>query len=218
MRRFLLAVLIIVFSALSFVLVQPAPVYAAGSGCATVNGATFSTAVNDPYITATLPFSAGDTIVYDLSWTIPGFTVTSVTVYISTSGGYVAQATFNSSPTSATVAYTFPADQTTSLRFDWAFDGTGSFTPHTVTTTIHCGTDIYAGPPIPAGFVLRTITCDVAVFDAPGGQPVGDNRIKGGQTWYVNPKSVKAADGQAWTEIFVSGTPNGYIPTKCVGG
>jgi hypothetical protein len=75
----------------------------------------------------------------------------------------------------------------------------------------------YAGPPIPSGFVLRTITCDVAVFDLPGGQPVGANRIRGGQTWFVNPVPVKTSAGESWTEIFVSGSPNGYIPTRCVG-
>jgi hypothetical protein len=77
--------------------------------------------------------------------------------------------------------------------------------------------DGFSGPPIPAGFVLRTITCDVAVFDAPGGSPVGANRIRGGQTWYVNPKPASAPDGSSWTEIFVSGYNNVYIPTRCVG-
>lgn len=75
----------------------------------------------------------------------------------------------------------------------------------------------FSGPPLPEGFVLRTITCDVAVFDSPGGTPVGDNRIIAGQTWYVNPTPVKAPSGEDWTEIFVSGTPNGFIPTRCVG-
>lgn len=76
----------------------------------------------------------------------------------------------------------------------------------------------FAGPGIPSGFVLRTITCDVAVFGQPAGTPVGSNRIKAGQTWYVNPKSVTGSDGEQWTEIFTSSSPNGYIPTKCVGG
>jgi hypothetical protein len=75
-----------------------------------------------------------------------------------------------------------------------------------------------SGPPIPAGFVLRTITCNVAVFDAPGGSPVGSNAITNGQTWYVNPKSVKDAAGKAWTEIFVGGYNDGYVPTSCIGG
>ncbi|MBX3083416.1 MAG: hypothetical protein KF716_17415 [Anaerolineae bacterium] len=75
----------------------------------------------------------------------------------------------------------------------------------------------FAGRGIPDGFVLRTITCTVAVFDSPGGSAVGDNRVLGGQTWYVNPKATKTAAGESWTEIFVSGTTNGWIPTRCVG-
>jgi hypothetical protein len=73
-----------------------------------------------------------------------------------------------------------------------------------------------AGPPIPSGFVLKTITCDVAVFDAPGGSPVGSNKIVGGQTWYVNPTPKKDAAGKSWTEVFVAGYTNGYVPTSCV--
>lgn len=70
--------------------------------------------------------------------------------------------------------------------------------------------------PIPAGFVLKTIVCDVAVYNQPGGGPVGSNAIKNGQTWYVNPTPVAAADGQSWTEIFVAGKINGFVPTSCV--
>ena len=76
----------------------------------------------------------------------------------------------------------------------------------------------FVGPPIPAGFVLRTITCDVAVFDTPGGQPVGSNKITAGQSWYVNPKAVTGPSGDSWTEIFVSSETNPFIPTRCVGG
>lgn len=75
----------------------------------------------------------------------------------------------------------------------------------------------FSGRGVPAGFVLRTIICDVAVFDSPGGTPVGSNRIKNGQTWFVNPTTKTAADGESWTEVFVSGSTNGWIPTRCVG-
>ena len=74
----------------------------------------------------------------------------------------------------------------------------------------------FAGRGIPDGFVLRTITCSVAVFDAPNGKPVGDNRIVGGQTWYVDPKGSKTVGAEGWTEVFVSGSTNGWIPSKCV--
>jgi len=82
-----------------------------------------------------------------------------------------------------------------------------------------CGNGV-TGRPIPDGFVLRTITCTVAVFDAPNGNPVAGATIKGGQTWYVNPVSVSVAGSAKfpkWTEIYVSGSTNGYIPTSCVG-
>ena len=74
----------------------------------------------------------------------------------------------------------------------------------------------FAGRGIPAGFELRTITCDVAVFDKAAGQPVGDNRIKAGQTWYVNPETTTTAGGESWSEVFVSGLVNGWIPSRCV--
>jgi hypothetical protein len=75
------------------------------------------------------------------------------------------------------------------------------------------------GRAIPTGFVLRTITCDVAVFDSPSGNPVGSNKIINGQTWYINPTPVSVSNNAlypSWTEVFVSGTTNGFIPTKCV--
>jgi hypothetical protein len=74
----------------------------------------------------------------------------------------------------------------------------------------------FQGPPIPAGFVLRTITCDMAVFDAPGGTPVGSNRVKAGQTFYVNPTTKTDASGVSWTQIFVSSTSNPWIWSSCV--
>ncbi len=70
------------------------------------------------------------------------------------------------------------------------------------------------GPEIPAGFVLRTITCNVGVYDAPGGSVVSGAVVTGGQTWFVNPVPVKAA-GKSWTEIFVGGFTDGFIPTSC---
>jgi hypothetical protein len=77
-----------------------------------------------------------------------------------------------------------------------------------------------AGRPIPDGFVLRTIICEVNVFSEPDGTPVEGARIKNGQTWYVNPESVSVKTNPKypkWTEIFVSGETNGWIPTACVG-
>jgi hypothetical protein len=73
----------------------------------------------------------------------------------------------------------------------------------------------FDGPGIPAGFVLMTVTCNMAVYDSPGGSPVGDNRFSAGATWFMNPKPVKDAKGRLWTEVFVGGYHNGYILTSC---
>lgn len=74
---------------------------------------------------------------------------------------------------------------------------------------------------IPGTFELRTITCDTAVFQSAGGQPVPTGeRILSGQTWYINPSPVTVDNNKqypSWTEIYVSGVQNGYIPTACVG-
>jgi hypothetical protein len=71
-------------------------------------------------------------------------------------------------------------------------------------------------PSLPAGFVLRTITCNTPVFDSPGGVQVGANALRAGQTWYVNPTPVDGTDNQLWTEVFVSGFNNVYVPSACV--
>jgi hypothetical protein len=73
------------------------------------------------------------------------------------------------------------------------------------------------GPDIPAGFVLRSIPCDVPVYTMPGGIPTSAT-IKNGQTWFVSPTPVKDERGNSWTEIFVASSTNGFIPTRCVGG
>lgn len=78
------------------------------------------------------------------------------------------------------------------------------------------GNWVYEAPPVPSGFVQKLITCDVAVYDSPAGTPVGDNMIKAGQEWHVNPVPVAGTDGQDWTEIFVGGVHTGFIPTHCV--
>jgi hypothetical protein len=77
-------------------------------------------------------------------------------------------------------------------------------------------TGVYQGPPIPAGYQLRTITCDTAVYDAPGGRPVGSNTVKAGQTFFINPTPTLDASGKSWTQVFVSSSSHPYIPTSCV--
>jgi nucleoid-associated protein YgaU len=63
---------------------------------------------------------------------------------------------------------------------------------------------------------LRLIVCDTPVFDAPRGRAIGDNRVRAGQTWFVNPVPVRDAVGGLWTAINVSGSSLAYIPTRCV--
>jgi hypothetical protein len=100
-----------------------------------------------------------------------------------------------------------------------------TFTPLPTPTDIPAPTDVpppatteasYDGPAIPGQFALRTIVCDTPVYDGPAGLPVGDNVVFSGQTWYVNTTPVIGGDGQLWTEIFVAGIYNGYVPTRCV--
>jgi hypothetical protein len=84
----------------------------------------------------------------------------------------------------------------------------------TVSTT--CG-DFFSGPAIPSSFQLRSVTCNTPVYSQPAGTPVSGTDITAGQTWYVSPTPVMAADGTSWTEIFTSSSPDGFIPTSCVG-
>jgi hypothetical protein len=75
----------------------------------------------------------------------------------------------------------------------------------------------YQAVPIPSGFVLRTITCDTAVYADPAGSLVSGAAITAGQTWFINPTTVTGGDGQPWTEIFLAGVHTAYIPTACIG-
>ncbi len=84
------------------------------------------------------------------------------------------------------------------------------------TATGTCSDLVFQGVPIPTGFVLHTIGCDTPVYDTPGGSPVGDNAVTNGQTWFVSPTPVQGTDGQSWTEIFVSGIHDAFVPTSCV--
>lgn len=72
--------------------------------------------------------------------------------------------------------------------------------------------------PVPKGFTQRSLSCTSPVLDGPAGRAVGDNTVKAGQVWYVNPKPVVGSDGLNYTEIFVGGPVTGYIPTACIGG
>jgi hypothetical protein len=123
---------------------------------------------------------------------------------------------------SATVGYSVPAN--TNLYVDIStypasatgpaeWDGEQYFAG-----TLNCSVAKFNGPSAPSGAELKTITCDVAVFDEPGGSPVGSNRIKAGQTWYVIPGVKADASGKNWVQVYVSGFGLPWIPASCVPG
>ena len=116
-----------------------------------------------------------------------------------------------------------PADGYTEI-VDEVYDDSGTL--YTVsqayadctTGEINIGQSSIYGPKAPTGFELRSLSCSSAVLDAPGGKQVGDNAVLAGQSWYVNPTPKAGPDGENYTEIFVGGRRNGYIPTVCIGG
>ncbi len=80
-------------------------------------------------------------------------------------------------------------------------------------------TETIPGPGIPSGFLLRTITCNTPVYNMAGGDPVGNgDKITAGQSWFVSPTVKKDAKGRSWTETFIGGISDGFIPSNCVGG
>jgi hypothetical protein len=93
-----------------------------------------------------------------------------------------------------------------------------SATGGTVNVTMDCnvGGQGWEGPGIPAGFVLKTIVCDVAAVQSPGGPVVPNIKpLVPGATWFMNPKAVKDAQGKLWTEVFLGGYNNAFIPANC---
>ncbi|MFN8417708.1 MAG: hypothetical protein U0528_00440 [Anaerolineae bacterium] len=73
------------------------------------------------------------------------------------------------------------------------------------------------GPYVPAGWTQHWMTCSSAVFDAPGGNPIGTNAVWAGQSFYVNPATKTDASGKSWSQVFVSSAISPWIPTSCVG-
>jgi hypothetical protein len=92
----------------------------------------------------------------------------------------------------------------------------GAFSPGGATITNLAGGSAFEGPPIPAGFVLLTVTCNVAAVQSPGGPVVPNIKpLVPGATWFMSPKPVKDAKGKLWTEVFLGGWNNAYIPAEC---
>ncbi|CAG1010280.1 MAG: hypothetical protein IAE83_13150 [Anaerolinea sp.] len=120
-----------------------------------------------------------------------------------------------------TYSFTIPYNRTlpegSTVNFDEIhLHSTGPDDFVVIVSGVYTCSSSYAGPGVPAGYVLKYITCDVAVFNAPGGTPIGSDAVKAGQTFYVNPTPKTAPDGESWTQVFVSSTPDPWIPTRCV--
>jgi hypothetical protein len=122
---------------------------------------------------------------------------------VTTSGGAV------------TITITFP----TVPDGTWIYADTWQFSPSIpffAKVTKKCG---YDGIPVPPGFIMAEITCDVTVFQVPNPDFPTSARLRKGQTWFVNPTPVPAQIDtfyKEWTEVFVAGPRTGYIPTVCV--
>jgi hypothetical protein len=74
----------------------------------------------------------------------------------------------------------------------------------------------FQGPAVPSGWTQRWMACSSAVFDAPGGNPVGNDAVWAGQSFYVNPTPKLDASGKSWSQVFVSSVISPWIPTSCV--
>jgi hypothetical protein len=168
------------------------------------------------YVGITFYDGNGNLTFYSYTGTLVGYTMTNATTYIGI--GNIASRPLTVQLVDTT-AYTGNAAQDLPGKpvLDQFTIDPATINPSCASLPYVGGTSVQGapGPAIPSGFVLRTITCDVAVFNAPSGSPVGSNRIRSGQTWYVNPEP-KQANGKSWTEIFVGGPITGWIPTACV--
>jgi hypothetical protein len=162
---------------------------------------TISVNTNQPYFTIQVYNFAGSSMAYFQTLPSPG-TSFDITVF------------FPEVPEGTPLTYYVWGSPDSSLG---SWDAEAYFNETEEETPCIKYVDPAPGIGIPAGFALRTITCDVPVYNTPGGSPVGDGRIRAGQTWYVNPTPVDAADGESWTEIFVSSRTHPFIPTRCVG-
>jgi len=181
------------------------------------NGTCTSTSISVPI---DLTWSVSGGLVSTTSETVNGASVINGSFPNSLSGsGSGAGLTQNHAPFSATEPYVY----TFSISYQ---EGVGIIGGASASFTCENGVAVLAGasagPSVPSGFVLRFITCDTTVFESAGGRPVSTGeRITAGQTWFINPVPVKVTDNTlypSWTEIFVGGAINGFIPTVCVGG
>jgi len=214
MRRFLaLAVLVTLCAGL--LLVDPTPARALSSGCSAlpINRTSTASAAIFSFVG---DFAAGETI----TATASNSTTLAATLQVPSLSVLIISP-IKAGATSASYTFTSPA---TGVRIYYGY-GYNTPTPAGAVTayfSLSCGIlpppstataePRFEGPGIPAGFVLRTMTCTTPIYNTPKGKPVADYQVTSGQTWYVNPTPV---DG--WVEGFFGGYTNGWIPQACVG-
>lgn len=167
-------------------------------------------------------FNAGDVVTFSAVMVpFPGATFAYFEIRDELTSTILASASYPSGNVSGTLSYTVPADGM--YAFNWganfyaiaSLPAAASF----FTVTASCKGASFAGRGIPPTFVLRSIWCNTPVYSAAGGDAVKSGEsIKSGQSWFVSPTPVKDGKGNLWSEIFVSGVSNGFIPTACVGG
>ena len=149
--------------------------------------------------------------------TVTAATDTGSLTIIATPVGSVSALVFKTVSVSSTMPITLLLSYSTVLPNGTPVRIRVSDLTQTLIDTVQNCTQSIAGPSIPANFVQRTILCDVPVYDSPGGHPVGENRIKNQQRWYVDPSSTLDSARNKWTAIFVASYNLAYIPTRCVG-
>lgn len=189
--------------------------YSAISGTCSVSGFNTSTTANYNLPTAvtvngntTLNGTAYDTFSFGLGAGTGTFATGFSRTFSPALGSNTFTFVFNSVLVDSATLVTYGTSVTTINCVGGVLSGSNVFVPYSAP---------YGGPGIPSGFVLRTITCDVAVRNAPGGAPIGSDSVKAGQTFYVSPDTTAAPDGELWSQVFVSSSPNPWIPTRCVG-
>jgi hypothetical protein len=71
-------------------------------------------------------------------------------------------------------------------------------------------------PRVPAGFVQKKVICDVLVYGQPDLNFPTTAKLRNGQTWYVDPKTVTGKDKKQWYVVYVGSHDLGFIPASCV--
>ena len=204
-RRLLVPWLALALVVSAIVLGSTHPIYALSSGCANAN-------FTDSLASISLlgqDFVAGEHLVVTVS---NPTTDTQATLQVnSVLEGVLSIAQGQS----VTLEYTFPADGT----YDVVVATVSALATQQWSCAVAAAPSTPAqsapGPGIPAGFVLRTITCDTPLYTTPEGSPVpGGAAVTTGQTWYLAPAADE--ENPDWVEGFFGGYTNAWLPAECI--